>query len=145
MPRGVRRVPENTAQSHVMVTYIPRENGDPVDTVWNKLPFHANQARPVSDPAMIAMARNNPWFRVEGEDAPPPPYDPSAGKPEDADQYRAYAINWIKAARNSAEVETRWAAEAELREDCDYGSEDDDLLRPFLQTRVGQLKKAESV
>jgi len=123
-----------------MITYTPRFDGDPFNTVVEGIRFEANKPRSVSNAVIIEMARTNPWFRVGDEKQAPLP---SYGKPRTDIEYRRYAIEWIQAAKGSDEVKRRWDAEEDLRTDCDVGTDDLDFLAPYYSSRVEQLEKAE--
>jgi hypothetical protein len=55
-----------------MVTYRPLDPGDPVTTVWAGesdaagVTFEANVPKRVTRKDIIASAKTNPWFEVEG-------------------------------------------------------------------------------
>ena len=126
--------------SGVEITYVPRLDGDPFNTSVEGIRFEANKPRLVSNPAVIEMAKTNPWFKV-GDRAPAPL--PTYGKPQNDIEYRRYAIEWMQKAKSSDEVRRRWDAEEDLRSTCDIGTEDLDFLAPYYQSRVEQLVKAE--
>jgi hypothetical protein len=48
------------------ITYIIRQDGDPVETEVAGFKFIAGAETNVDDPEIIAMLSTNPWFRVEG-------------------------------------------------------------------------------
>ena len=128
------------AGAGVRITYIPRFNGDPFNTTVEGVRFEANKPRLVSNPAIIAMAKTNSWFKVgDSEPAPLPTY----GKPQSDVEYRRYAIEWMQKAKSSDEIKRRWDAEEDLRSSCDIGTEDLDFLAPYYSSRVEQLVKAE--
>lgn len=51
----------------IIVTYCPREQGDPHETKWNGHVFKANVPREVSDPLMKKQIEGNHYFEVEGD------------------------------------------------------------------------------
>jgi len=69
-PRIHDREPEEPEKKSdtVAVTYRPLEAGDPHVVEWDGLKFEANVAKEVSSKRgdMIAAAKTNPWFEVEG-------------------------------------------------------------------------------
>lgn len=48
------------------VTYKPKE-GDPPFTIWFGMKFEANLPRETSNPELIKLASQNPWFSVDGK------------------------------------------------------------------------------
>lgn len=148
------------------VTYVPGD-GDPHRTVWNEVEFRANV--PVKIPhskmvnvlerkvttgpegeerskgvevkrSMVEMARGNPYFMVDGVQA-----ERKIGSqrlPTDSDQYRGYALGWIRATNTLKQLEERWAGEEPLREKCGLEPVDVNYLAPFLEARREQLGEA---
>jgi hypothetical protein len=148
------------------VTYVPGD-GDPNRTVWNGVEFRANI--PVTIPysktvsallrketigpegeirsrgvettiSMVELARKNPSFMVDGVQA-----ERKFGSqrlPTDPDQYRGYALGWIRESNTLRQLEQRWEGEAPLREKCGLELKDENYLRPFLEARRDQLKEA---
>lgn len=51
----------------VIVAYTPLEEGDPVFTIFFGMKFTANLPREVTNEEAIKLARNNPWFTVDGK------------------------------------------------------------------------------
>jgi hypothetical protein len=49
------------------ITYVPAE-GESAAVTWGGKRFEANKAVDVDNPAIIAKARNNPQFKVAGDD-----------------------------------------------------------------------------
>jgi hypothetical protein len=48
------------------VTYIIRQDGDPVETEVGGFRFMAGAETDVTDPLILATLAGNPWFRIEG-------------------------------------------------------------------------------
>ena len=149
------------------ITYLPGE-GDPVKTVWNGIEFRANI--PVAVPlnktilvplrkewidnngdlkskavetriSMVEMAKTNACFSVDG--APPPERKHGAHRlPTDADQYRGYALGWIRETNTLRQLTQRWDGEAALREKCGLDQKDENYLMPFVHARREQLGEA---
>lgn len=148
------------------VTYVPGD-GDPIKTVWNGVEFRANI--PVTIPytkmvesltrveskgpegeirsrgvagkiPMIELARSNPFFTVDGVGTER--RQGTQRLPIDADQYRGYALGWIRESNTLRQLEQRWEGEAPLREKCGCEAKDENYLRPFLEARREQLKEA---
>lgn len=131
MPAKVSKEVEN-------VTYLPRE-GDPSFVVWDRHKFQAGTPRVVKDPTLIAKAKANPWFEVEGHEraksyAPPP-------VPKTSEQYRIHAIAWINAATDPGEMRQLWLEEAKLRDACGFGSDDLERVMAIYQPKFAQLEK----
>lgn len=127
----------------VNVTYRPQP-GDPAMTTWNGHTFHANKPTPVSaarHPQMLAQAKGNPWFDVEGHDQDRVASD---DHPTDSDGYRRYAVAWFKTVTSAAEMKRRWEAEQGLRDACGVGSDDMEYLNKLYTPKLADLTKAES-
>lgn len=124
-----------------MVTYLPQP-GDPSETTWRGHVFKANVPREINPghEAMIEQARNNKFFSVEGD----PPKTRSGGPIKTSDDYRAVAVEWFKTAQSSAELQSRWASEHDLRAKCGVGSDDIEYLMGLYQPRLAELKKFEA-
>lgn len=127
----------------VMITYIPGRE-DPVSVVWNKLTFEANKPREVSDERIIAKAKNNSWFRVEGEKRAAKGFDPGTDTPTNSSQYRAFAITWFKLVNTSADLAKRWSDEEALRAECGVGTDDLEYIARYYDPRLEELKKIEA-
>lgn len=125
----------------VMVTYKPGPQ-DPVETKWNGHKFMANVPRPVIDDGephgMIALAKGNMCFEVEGHDKKAQP-DPGAPKTPEA--YRAYAVDWFKKAKSADEFNERWDGEADMREAAGCGTDDVEWLNSIGGPILAELKK----
>jgi hypothetical protein len=90
--------------------------------------------------SVIDLARGNPGFMVDGVRAER--RFGSQRLPTDADQYRGYALGWIRESNTLRQLEQRWAGEENLREKCGCEQKDENYLRPFLDARRDQLKEA---
>lgn len=133
--RGPGRPPK---VDKVNVTYIPQD-GDPAETVWNGLKFHANVPRPVTNPIMIEQAKGNPWFKVEGHEKASSA--PRSGTPKTAEEYRAHAVEWFKKAKTASDFDARWDAESEMRDRAGVGTDDLEWLETIKGPRLTELKK----
>lgn len=148
------------------VTYVPGD-GDPIRVKWAGLEFKAHiptivpldhtisvpirkstelpdgtmQSKNVETRvSLVHLARGNPSFTVDGVRA-----DRKVGTervPTNSDEYRGYAIAWIAASSNATQMDTRWDAEADLRELCGVDEKDISYLRPFFEARHMQTKAA---
>lgn len=148
------------------VTYIPGD-GDPHKVLWNGIEFRANvpvtlhRDRMVSVPlrkehyladgtlqsrgveqkvSMIELARHNPSFSVDGVKTER--LIGTARLPTDNDQYRGYALAWIRDATSVQQLDVRWDAESSLRERCGCDDKDMMFLRPFFDARRSEMKEA---
>lgn len=159
-PAPARAASKDSSQ----VTYIPRD-GDPIRTVWNGVEFRANI--PVVIPhskmvntlvvqetkgpegdirtkgvetktSMVEMAKTNPFFEVDGVQHVEHK-NGVARLPIDSDQYRGYALVWIRATNTLKQLKERWDGEEPLREKCGLEVGDINYLRPFLDARREQL------
>lgn len=131
--------PPTPKSEKVNITYVPRD-GDPHEVVWNNHRFQANVPRPVGNAIMIAQAKGNPYFEVEGHEKKAGP-DPS--EPKTAEAYRAHAVEWFKKAKTAQDFEARWDAEADLRERVGVGTDDLEWLESIAGPRLSELKKAD--
>lgn len=148
------------------VTYIP-DDGDPNKVVWNGIEFRANVPVTISHSkmvssltrveskgpegelrsrgvegtiAMVELARKNPSFSVDGEQAQR--RAATQRLPTDSDQYRGYALRWIRESTSLSQLNERWDGEHELRERCGFEKKDEAYLRPFLDARKEQVGAA---
>ena len=136
--------PNEAAQAKsAVITYVPGRE-DPVQVTWGKTVFEANKPKTVIDQRIIDRAKTNPWFKVEGEKQADKGFDPGTDKPENASQYRAYAITWFKLVNKSADLEQRWADEEQLRLDCEVGTDDLEYVARYYDPRLEELRKMEA-
>jgi hypothetical protein len=130
------------------ITYIPIHPGDPADTLWNRHRFRANVPVQVRDVPqgltavqMVEAARGNPWFAVEGEEqARAIPITP-----ETPEQYRSYAIGWIRTAVTVREIESRWRNEEDLRVQCGVSDSEMADILGVKKNRLDIMKQAEAL
>lgn len=127
--------------------YVPGPE-DASETVWNRHKFLANVPTEIKDirngytaKEMLALARNNRFFQIEGEEKVPT----VAQEPVTSEQYRAYAAMWIRSAKSVTALESRWESEKELREDCDVGVDDIEYISTLFNPRKAELHKAEKL
>lgn len=133
---------QNAETKGVAVTYVPGRD-DPVSVVWNRKVFEANKPVVISDSVMITKAKRNPWFKVDGAPQAQKGFDPVNDTPRNPTEYRAYAVSWFKVVKSSAELAQRWKKEADLREVCECGTDDEEYLARFYDPRFAALKKME--
>jgi hypothetical protein len=130
------------------ITYAPVSESAPYETIWNKHRFRANIPTAVRDVVggntaaqMIESAKTNPDFMVEGF----PRAIPRALDPETPEQYKTYAVGWIRHSINSVELMRRWKNERDLREECGVGTDDEEYLHSILNPRHSLLKESEKL
>jgi hypothetical protein len=146
-----------------MVTYSPRD-GDPIRTTCHGVEFKANV--PIDIPhskmasvmlvrktigpegderskavdtkmPLVELLRTNPFFEVDGVKLEHK--QGSHRLPTDSDQYRGYALGWIRASNTLRQLNERWIGEEPLRDKCGLEERDINYLRPFLDARREQL------
>lgn len=130
------------------ITYIPIHPGDPADTLWNRHRFRANVPVSVRDvpqgltaKEMVDAARGNPWFKVDGEEqATTVPIIP-----ETPEQYRSFAIGWIRTSTNSKEMGARWRAEDDLRVQCGVSEHELADIQAVYKNRLDIMKQQEAL
>jgi hypothetical protein len=130
------------------IMYTPIHPGDPAATLWNRHRFMANVAVKVRDvpqgltaKEMIEAARNNPWFKVEGEEQA----STAPIIPETPEQYRSFAIGWIRTATTSREMAARWKSEEGLRIDCGVSDTEITDIQAVYKNRMDIMKQTESL
>lgn len=130
------------------ITYIPLHPGDPADTLWNRHRFRANVAVVPQDvkgglsaEEMVEAARGNPWFAVEGEEQA----KATPVIPETPEQYRSFAVAWIRLATDSKEMARRWRSEDDLRVQCGCGDDDVEYIQTIYRSRHALLKEQEAL
>lgn len=134
-----------TAPRVRMWTYVPQDAGDPPWISLHGVRFEANKpvelddrkhlasqmeavsvgthdGRTVTEGKMVKrplaqVLEGIRHFQEEGQPSRGKPGRPP--KPTTAETYRAWAVGWINRASNIGEMKSRWAAEAELRKECD--------------------------
>lgn len=90
--------------------------------------------------SVVELARGNSGFMVDGVRV-----ERKLGSqrlPTDADQYRGYAMTWIRQSNTLRQLDQRWDGEANLREKCGLEPKDENYIMPFLEQRRDQLKEA---
>lgn len=130
------------------ITYTPLHPGDPADTLWNRHRFRANVPVKVQDVTggltavqMVEAARGNPWFAVEGEEQA----KTTPVIPETPEQYRSFAIAWIRTAVESKEMARRWRSEDDLRVQCGCGDDDVEYIQTIYKSRHAVLRESEQL
>lgn len=130
------------------ITYVPINPGDPSDTLWNRHRFRANVPTAVQDvkggltaDEMIELAKGNPHFIVDG-------FEQAEGTPaipETPEQYKQYAVGWIRTSNISVEMMRKWRSEDDLRVQCGVGDDDLDYIQTIYKARLSVLKEAEAL
>jgi len=130
------------------ITYTPIHPGDPADTLWNRHRFRANVPVSVRDvpqgltaKEMIERALDNPWFAVEGEEQA----QATPVTPETPEQYRSYAIGWIRTSTTSREMAARWRSEDDLRIQCGVSDQELSDIQGVYKNRSDIMKQAEAL
>jgi len=148
MDTEVANIPSPKPRTHPKITYAPVSESAPYETIWNKHRFRANIPVAVRDivggntaAQMIESAKHNPDFMVEGF----PRADARPIDPETPEQYKIYAVGWIRLAVNAAEMKRRWNSEKDLREDCGVGIDDEEYLASIFNPRLTLLKESEKL
>lgn len=136
------------ADKQPTITYTPIHDGDPHSTLWNRHRFHANKPVDVADikngltaAEMIELAKGNPWFKVEG-------FDQAKAKPsvpDTSEQYRGYAVGWIRVSHSTKEMARRWRDEEDLRIQCGCGEDDVEYIQTIYKARYGILREQEAL
>jgi hypothetical protein len=130
------------------ITYTPIHPGDPADTLWNRHRFRANIPVAPQDVKgglsaieMVELAKSNPWFAVEGEEqARATPI-----VPETPEQYRSYAVAWIRLSTSTKEMSSRWRSEDDMRVQCGVGDDDIEYIQGIYRPRLAILKEQEAL
>lgn len=130
------------------ITYTPLHDGDPHSTLWNRHRFRSNVPVKVRDVPqgltavqMVEAAKGNPWFKVDGEEQA----QATPITPETPEQYRSYAIGWIRTATTSQEMSARWRAEDGLRIDCGVSDTEMADIQAVYKNRSDIMKQSESL
>lgn len=159
---------ELEAESGVVnVTYVPLQEGDPIKTTWNGLLFHANKPVPIpldasfTGPAcikdkktrnrrqideheynMVDLAKQNPFFRVEGFDIKQVHAEVLSrfDLPKTSAAYRSWVLTWLQTMTDADDLDSRWAAEEQIRDQCLYDHEDERFLMPMVEARRNFLR-----
>jgi hypothetical protein len=143
------------------------EEGDPAKMTMNGIEFKANvpvmipMSKTISYPErkehylpdgtlqsrgvevtkpMVEILRTNPAFSVDGVRTERKAA--TARVPTDSDQYRGYALRWIRESTSHEQIVQRWDGEQELRDRCGCAPKDISYLTPFLEARKEQVKEA---
>lgn len=147
-PSNAEIAARNAASPHPRLIYTPQDEGDPAVTVWNRHRFMANVPTEIRDirnglsaQEMIERAKGNKSFQIEGVEK----VVKAVAVPNTSEQYRAYAANWIRDAKSSTQLVSRWDSEKELREDCGCGTDDNEFCAGLFNPRKAALEKAEKL
>lgn len=148
------RAPRNAALAEIptesaelltseQVTYVPGPEG-PMETKWMGIVFRANAPKMVTKRALIEAAKKNPFFKVG-------PFDPRTdvyrehepAPPKTSREYRAHCVRWLLKTDSLDELAERWRDEAQLRADCEVGSDDLDYLSSLFDPKIADLIRRE--
>lgn len=122
----------HTFQANVPKQLTGHEEGHPDATERTRMNMH-----------VIERARENKHFSVGGAR----PKRDKAALPTNADEYLAYAIEWLKdpAIETAEQLIARFAQDRSLQERCEVGSDEFDKLATVLMPRLSELQKADSL
>lgn len=90
--------------------------------------------------SLVELLKTNQNFIVDGVELER--RQGSAKLPTDPDQYRGYALGWIRATNTLKQLHNRWDGEEALRDKCGLENGDLNYLRPFLDAKREQLGEA---
>ncbi len=122
-----------------MVTYLAGE-GDPASVKWRGVEFKANAPQRIKDPSHIEAARANRFFRVGDENKETP------NRPiEDAMDYRAHVVEWMRGVTTVEELVKSWAADRSLRVKCETGEDDIRFLGTLIEPKLRDMRKGEGL
>jgi hypothetical protein len=93
---------------------------------------------------LFELLKDNPAFMINGV-APKPRGNALSRLPTDPDQYRGYAVGWIREARDAPTIQARWDGEEQLRERLGVSVSDLAFIVPFLQGRLLDLGGARTI
>jgi hypothetical protein len=125
-------------------TPMKDENGKPMLDDDGKQMYHEGvlqpdgtlQTRMVDKPVpMVELAKGNCRFSVNGATPAVAGRTGSIRMPTDADEYRGFAMAWIAAASDKAQMDARWQNEESLRGTCGCTNSDVAYLMPFFEAR----------
>lgn len=135
------------------VTYLAGQ-GDPSSVKWGGHVFQANVPKEITghtegtereklNHSVIESARTNKHFRVGNAR---PKRDVMA-MPKTAEEYRAYAIDWLKdpSIDHAETLIARFAKDRELRAMCEVGSDDYSYLSTLFMPRLYELARADEL
>lgn len=157
MARTAQRVSEEPSETGPVtetITYLPGQMDPPV-IKWGGHTFHANTPKEITGNAkgserdrinlqVIERARENKHFKVgSGSKA----RRPEKALPTTAEEYRAYAVDWIKdpAIEHADELIGRFARDRELQLACEVGADDFSYLATLFMPRLHELSRADEL
>ncbi len=144
-PRSVQKnesPDEQLLPASEQVTYRPGPEG-PLETTWLGHKFQAHVPKTVTNQKLIDMARGNKFFKVGSFDASADVYKEEVLPPKTAEQYRAWAVGWLKDVRNVDELCERWANEARMRAALEVGYDDYHYISSLVQPKLDELIRRE--
>ena len=125
------------------VTYTPGP-GDNLETQWMGHKFKAHVPHDVRNPKLVEMARANKFFHVGPFDPKVHGYEEKIVEPKTAEQYRAWAINWMKTLPDVETACEKWANEARMRHSLEVGYDDYKYISDFFQPILSDLLRQEA-
>lgn len=135
------------------ITYMPGD-GDPPTTKWCGIIFQANVPKEITGHAegnererlhhqLIERARDNKHFKVGSARR----VSRDAAIPKTAEEYRAYAVSWIKdpSIDHADRLVARFAKDRDLQSACEVGADDYSYLATLFMPRLHDLAKADEL
>lgn len=135
------------------ITYVPGPM-DPAVTKWAGHTFQANVPKEITghpegserdklNHQLIESARANKHFTV-GSRRPKPQ---ARELPKTAEQYRAYAVDWIKdpSIQHTEQLIARFAQDRDLQAACEVGADDYAWLATLFMPKLHELSKADEL
>lgn len=123
-----------------MVVYQPGE-GDPIKTRWRGVEFKANVPVRIFDLEHIDAARINKHFSVGGKNES----GEASGPPTTAMEYRGHVIDWLRDVDTVDKLVIKWAADRQLRQECEVGQDDISYLGTIVEPKLHTLRTAEGL
>jgi hypothetical protein len=93
---------------------------------------------------LYEILRDNPHFMINGQ-PPRARQAASARLPSDPDQYRGYAIAWMRDENDPNTIKTRWDGEQKLREMIGVAASDLPTIVSFMEGRLLVLGGARTI
>lgn len=154
----IERIEEDPPQEVIEnVTYLPGPMDPPI-VKWAGYTFQANVPKQLTgheeghpdatertrmNMHIIERARENKHFQVGSEKK----RRDKQALPTNADEYRAYAIEWLKdpAIDSVDALIGRFAQDRNLQQACEVGSDDFERIASLFMPRLGDLAKADGL
>lgn len=135
------------------ITYMPGD-GDPPSVKWGGHTFQANVPKEITGHAegnsrdqlnmqIIESARTNKHFRVGNAQRK----RDAMSAPQTAEEYRAYAVGWIKdpSISSTKGLIERLAKDRTLQMACEVGTDDYSYISTLFMPRLHELARADEL